>query len=425
MANMHSNCVSIWIVCHRPHCSWGTEATLTPCLWHSPHIVTHEPTVELCQRLGLRMPLTHIQELWTQRHERQCNRGTGLAPNDFVALFDYQAHHTHVMQVFQHTDNPTFVDILPCPYCDFSTQQPINLTTHLRKIHHVATDVNHFIPLRDAAAGHPQCTHCSRRLATRGGLLRHICHYPCIHFDEHRPWQAALADEPELRRMASLHDWSSLTLLDQIRRQCVLCGLQYATRKSMVAHLQRDHAHAWALNNLSRFDNLQSLRRLWTCRQESSCMLGITATCHHWGAHSTRPHCGSICVSTNTGDTHTLASPYKRARQTDYDTIDYWSNLPTSSGCNGWRLYMCALQHHSQDHVHSETPYWGRLLQAILCWTSYRHPCPMYMALASQTCSSRSLGSPGGWRCQANPMHHLHIMRPTAPEIRCYPSPSP
>ena len=376
--------IRLWQTCIQTACLYGLYATgLTAAgalklhrhlacdirrIARSPSFVTHEPTVDLCQRLSLSMPLQHVQELWTQCHERQCSRGTGLAPNDFVALFDYQAHHQYVMQVFQHTDNPTFVDILLCPYCDFSTQQPTNLTTHLRKIHHTATDVNQFIPLRDAAAGHPQCTHCSRRLATRGGLLRHICHYPCIHFDEHQPWQAALADDPELRRMANLHDWSSLwtnhTLLEQIRRQCVLCGLQYATRKSMVTHLHRDHGQAWALTQ-------PKVTTLAASTTTNPCV-----ACGHAGK---RAHACSVLrqlaiieeltqqdltvaafVSLPTQETPTLASPHKRARQSEATTSlspgatfqparDALAGGSTCAHCNTTVKTMYILRRHIED----------------------------------------------------------------------------
>ena len=333
--------VQLWQTCVRTACIYGLYATgLTSAgalklhrrlasdirrIARSPSFVTHEPTADLFHRLGLIMPLLQIQAEWQQQYDRQCIRRTSLDPQDYLALFDVVAHHQHVMQIFVSTDSPTFVDILLCPYCDFSTQNRSHLTMHLRKSHIITIEANQFFPLRDAAEGHPQCTHCLRRLASRAGLMRHICQFPCIHFDASRPWQAALADDPDLRRMAHQQDWSALwtnsELLDRIRRQCVLCGLHYASRKSMVEHLQKDHAQAWALAQ-PRITNLAASTTSNPC-----------VACGHAGkrAHAC-PVLRQLAVIEELGqrdltvqayealpkpDAAVLASPHKRARQAD------------------------------------------------------------------------------------------------------------
>ena len=109
------------------------------------------------------------------------------------------------------TDRPTFVEVQLCPYCDFSTHHQAQLTRHLRKAHKVSLQNCQFIPLRDALAGQPQCTHCGTKLSKRSGLQRHIVSNNCAFFDENRS----------------------------------LCGLRHFSRKTLVEHLHRDHAHAW------------------------------------------------------------------------------------------------------------------------------------------------------------------------------------
>ena len=257
--------IKLWVTCVRTACSHGLQATgLTPSgalklhrhfvgdlrrIAKSPNHITHETTTDLCARLRVLLPLHHLQDFWQQQHDRALRTWQGLPSTDFLCTFDLLAHHAHTMQVF-YTNNPMdMTDIQLCPYCDYTTIYQSQLTRHLRSVHHVTKITPTYTPLRDALAGHPQCAHCLRRLATRAGLIRHIIANNCYLYDEARPLQAALADDPRLRRMAASGDWTPLwtnaQLLQRIREQCTLCGLQYSTRKSMVEHLQKDHRQAW------------------------------------------------------------------------------------------------------------------------------------------------------------------------------------
>ena len=148
-----------------------------------------------------------------------------------------------------HTDQPTFVEVQLRPYCDFTTYHQAQLTRHLRQTHKVSTQLCQLRPLRDALAGQPQCTHCGTKLSKRSGLQRHMVSNNCAFFDEFRPLQACLADHPDLRALAAQQNWTPLwqdaDLLDQLRQYCSLCGLRHFSRKTLVEHLHRDHAHAW------------------------------------------------------------------------------------------------------------------------------------------------------------------------------------
>ena len=135
-----------------------------------------------------------------------------------------------------------------CPYCDFTTLHQAQLTRHLRKEHKVAFQFNQFLPLRDALAGQPQCTHCGTKLAKGTGLQRHIVHNHCMLFDCHRPLQDCLADHPVLRELAAQQQWAqNEALLEQLRQCCSLCGLRRFSRKTLVEHLHREHGPAWNL----------------------------------------------------------------------------------------------------------------------------------------------------------------------------------
>ena len=257
--------IGLWVSCIRSACLHGLQATgLTPAgalrlhrhfasdirrIAKSPSYVTHETTADLFCRLNLPLPLIHLQDFWQQQHDRAHGRWEGLAPNDILHSFDMHAHHQHIMHVFQLDDSVDMTDMRLCPYCDFTTMHQSHLTKHLRSVHLVPKQTPEYFPLRDALAGHPQCTHCLRRLTNRAGLKGHICANHCHLFDMFRPSQAALADDPQLRAMAANGDWTPLwtndALLKKVREQCTLCGLHYSTRKSMVDHLQQDHRRAW------------------------------------------------------------------------------------------------------------------------------------------------------------------------------------
>ena len=257
--------LALWSACVRSASIYGLQATgLTSAgalklhrqfagdlrkIARSPNYISRETTADLCTRLGVPLPLHRLQAFWSQQYERQLQRWQGLSLDDFMRSFDLESHHAMIAQTFTQTETPSFVDVLLCPYCDFSTMQQSQLTMHLRKVHCVAAVCNQFCPLRDALAGYPQCAHCSRRLASRAGLKRHIIQNHCLYFDQTRPLQAALADDPALRAMAQCRDWTPLwqdsALLKRIREQCALCGLQYASRKSMLDHLHNDHQQAW------------------------------------------------------------------------------------------------------------------------------------------------------------------------------------
>ena len=257
----------LWQTCIRSTCLHGLQATGLPSggpqrlhrhfladlrkIARSHSYYTHETTEALLNRLNLPAPAQHLQDLWQQQHERLLLRCQGLPPGDFLLSFDAAAHHAHIMSIFTMQDKPNFDDIQLCPYCDFSCQLATQLKRHLRTTHKSAVQTNQFVPLRDALAGHPQCAHCNTKLATRGGLHRHITKDQCTFFDDTRPLQDCLADLPALREFASKGNWQDLwhhdQLLQQLRQCCSLCGLQYFSRKSMVEHLHRDHGSAWDL----------------------------------------------------------------------------------------------------------------------------------------------------------------------------------
>ena len=168
------------------------------------------------------------------------------SPGDFLANFDLQ-----------------------CPYCDFSSQNQSQLTRHIRTAHKVLKQKYSFVPLRDAASGRPQCTHCRAKLANRGGLQRHIVQNHRLHFGEHRPLQACLADHPQLRAIAASADWHRLwqdeDLLGQLCLNCSLCGLQYDSRKGMVEHLQLCVGSCSTFRGpVSCPDKDQSMSGMWT-----------------------------------------------------------------------------------------------------------------------------------------------------------------
>ena len=215
----------------------------------SPSYITHETTQDVFHRVGLPLPTQHLQETWQKQYDRLCTAWQGLTPENFLHTFDLHAHHWRTLQIFRVRDSSQFVEIQLCPYCDFTTLHQAQLTKHLTKSHMLAQDKNIFVPLRDALAGHAQCTHCGHSFASRAGLTKHIHLNQCLHFDSHRPCQAALAMHPDLRAMADSGDWSPLwsndDLLNTLRQQCVLCGLQYPSKKGLVDHLQRIHQYAW------------------------------------------------------------------------------------------------------------------------------------------------------------------------------------
>ena len=259
--------VQLWQTCVRSACLHGLQAIGLPPdgplrihrhfvtdlrrLAHSHSYHTHETTEALLLRLHMPYPIAHLQETWTRQHERLLQRSQGLSPDDFLQKLDLVSHHAHIMQVFSQSNTPHFVDIQLCPYCDYTCTKQSQLTKHLRHHHLVPKQTNTFEPLRDALAGHPQCAHCETKLATRGGLQRHIIKDNCRYFDQSRPWQASLADHPTLRALAAQKNWTALWtdegLLQPLRQQCSLCGLQYLSRKALMEHLHRDHASAWDL----------------------------------------------------------------------------------------------------------------------------------------------------------------------------------
>ena len=182
----------------------------------SPSYMTHESTEALCLRLGIEIPCMHLQETWQQQYDRLHATWQGLSSDDFLRTFDLHKHQHHVMQTFVKQDRPQFVDVHLCP---FSTLYQSQLIKHLQKAHAVAPLVHKFVPLRDALAGHPQCSHCGNRFADRAGIQRHIQKNRCVYFEANRSCQAYLADHPDLRAMATANDWSPLWTNDALLSQ--------------------------------------------------------------------------------------------------------------------------------------------------------------------------------------------------------------
>ena len=260
--------IQLWVCCVRASYLYGLQAVgLTQrglnrlhrrfvseirSIARSPSHITHESTAALCARLGLPLPTDHLRAVWQHQYERRCTKWEGLQSDDFLAPFDIHEHYKQLMQVFEHSTPAAALDeVQLCPYCDFSTQYPSQLTKHLQKRHLISKTLNQFVCLRDANAGLPKCAHCSRIFSEHAGLKRHIVKNSCQQFVASRPWQVALADDPRLRALALQEDWRALwtdaELLGLVRTQCVLCNQVMLSTKQLAEHLHKDHPAAWEM----------------------------------------------------------------------------------------------------------------------------------------------------------------------------------
>ena len=341
----------------------------------SPCYVTRESTVDLYHRLQLPLPIEHLQELWTSQYDRLCHRWQGLSPGDFLASFDLHSHFRRLFGVFTMMDAPNFVDILLCPYCDFSSQNQSQLTRHIRTTHKVIKKQYLFEPLRDAVAGRPQCSHCQAQLANRGGLQRHIVDNHCMYFDEHKPLQACLADDSQLRAIAASQDWQRLwqdaDLLGQLRQYCSLCGLHFDSRKGMVEHLQKKHGDAWNLAQpfVAPLAAQTSTNPCVACGHEGkrahACPVIRQLALIQALQHEDLPSKDLVNKPSHSGAM--MTSPHKRARQTDQpgkDTKvifqparDAADGEPQCAHCGTVTKTMYILRRHIEDnYCHNFNP---------------------------------------------------------------------
>ena len=217
---------------------------------NSPKHITRETNHDLCARLKIDLPLVHLEALWTTQHQRRVQKWNMLPPDDFLHNLDIMSHFRHVSAVFaQAQPQLDLNEVRLCPYCDFTTTNQSNLTTHMTKVHAIERPTYVFFTLRDAWEGLPKCSHCMRTFTKFGGLHRHIVHGCCPLFDESCDWQVPLADLPRLRQMAKTDQWDPLwtdeQLLGLLRMQCVLCHKQAISVKSLAEHLHNEHSATW------------------------------------------------------------------------------------------------------------------------------------------------------------------------------------